>query len=257
MQQIAELNSQLAGAQGDQRLRRGAAGPARRYIDQLSQLMDIRVVTATTTRSTSSPIPASSWSAPHASQLSFDAAGHGDADDAVECRSDQEQRSARSRWCRRTAARRPDRQQVDPLRQDRRLSRHARQRAGAGAEPARRAWPRRWRRRCRTTPSRARRVPSGAQTGFRRRYRGPARRQQHQSDLHRHADQHPAPRQHRAGRRSGALPLSNSATADPNDEVVGVDFSGGLASVVQPAQRAVRRRAAVLQSVRHDAAGAG
>jgi flagellar hook-associated protein 1 FlgK len=29
-----------------------------------------------------------------------------------------------------------------------------------------------------------------------------------------------------------ALPLDDSATADPNDEVVGVDFSGGLASVV-------------------------
>ena len=29
-----------------------------------------------------------------------------------------------------------------------------------------------------------------------------------------------------------ALPLTNSATADPNDEVFGVDFSGGLASVV-------------------------
>lgn len=28
-----------------------------------------------------------------------------------------------------------------------------------------------------------------------------------------------------------ALPLTNSATADPNDEVVGIDFSGGLASV--------------------------
>jgi flagellar hook-associated protein 1 FlgK len=29
-----------------------------------------------------------------------------------------------------------------------------------------------------------------------------------------------------------ALPLSNTATADPNDEVIGLDFSGGLASVV-------------------------
>jgi flagellar hook-associated protein 1 FlgK len=28
-----------------------------------------------------------------------------------------------------------------------------------------------------------------------------------------------------------ALPLSNGATADPNDQVIGVDFSGGLASV--------------------------
>jgi flagellar hook-associated protein 1 FlgK len=31
---------------------------------------------------------------------------------------------------------------------------------------------------------------------------------------------------------TSALPLSNSATADPNDRVVGLDFSGGLASVV-------------------------
>lgn len=29
-----------------------------------------------------------------------------------------------------------------------------------------------------------------------------------------------------------ALPLDNSATADPNDEVVGLDFSGGIASVI-------------------------
>jgi flagellar hook-associated protein 1 FlgK len=29
-----------------------------------------------------------------------------------------------------------------------------------------------------------------------------------------------------------ALPLSNAATADPNDTVIGIDFSGGLASVV-------------------------
>src|SRR5581483_1270359 len=30
----------------------------------------------------------------------------------------------------------------------------------------------------------------------------------------------------------GALPLSNDTTADPNDEVLGVDFSGGMASVL-------------------------
>ena len=59
-----------------------------------------------------------------------------------------------------------------------------------------------------------------------------AERQPRQSDLHRHADQHAAQCQHRAGRRSAALPLDDSATADPNDEVIGVDFSGGLASVV-------------------------
>ncbi len=31
---------------------------------------------------------------------------------------------------------------------------------------------------------------------------------------------------------ASVLPLSNSATADPNDQVVGVDFSGGMASVI-------------------------
>jgi flagellar hook-associated protein 1 FlgK len=30
----------------------------------------------------------------------------------------------------------------------------------------------------------------------------------------------------------GALPLSNTVTADPNDTVLGIDFSGGLASIV-------------------------
>ncbi|WP_204309264.1 hypothetical protein, partial [Enterobacter cloacae] len=28
------------------------------------------------------------------------------------------------------------------------------------------------------------------------------------------------------------LPLSNNATTDPNDQVIGIDFSGGMASVV-------------------------
>jgi flagellar hook-associated protein 1 len=32
---------------------------------------------------------------------------------------------------------------------------------------------------------------------------------------------------------ASVLPLSNSATADPNDQVVGVDFSGGMASVIK------------------------
>jgi flagellar hook-associated protein 1 len=31
---------------------------------------------------------------------------------------------------------------------------------------------------------------------------------------------------------ASVLPLSNDATADPNDQVVGVDFSGGMASVI-------------------------
>src|SRR4029450_7106807 len=30
----------------------------------------------------------------------------------------------------------------------------------------------------------------------------------------------------------GALPLSNNVTLDPNDKVVGIDFSGGMASIL-------------------------
>ena len=36
------------------------------------------------------------------------------------------------------------------------------------------------------------------------------------------------------------LPLSNNATLDPNDEVVGIDFSGGMASVVTQLNAALR-----------------
>ena len=143
------------------------------YIDQLSQADGHPGRhRATTTRSPSSPIPASSSSARGAAQLSFNPQGTVTRGNPVERRSDQEQPSAR---CTLVAAngsdRRSDRQQVDPLGQDRRLSRHARQRAGAGADPARRpgrgdgagavGQHRRW----------DRRRPSGAQTGFSRRHR--------------------------------------------------------------------------------------
>jgi flagellar hook-associated protein 1 len=35
------------------------------------------------------------------------------------------------------------------------------------------------------------------------------------------------------------LPLSNNATTDPNDQVIGIDFSGGMASVVSPLNAAL------------------
>ena len=108
------------------------------YIDQLSQLMDIRVVTdnqnqvsiftnsgvqlvgaergAAVVQSPGHGRPTTLWNAdPTKSNLGTLLAG------VAERHHD-----------------RPDRQPFDPLGQDRRLSRHARQRAGAGAEPARR-----------------------------------------------------------------------------------------------------------------------
>ena len=40
-----------------------------------------------------------------------------------------------------------------------------------------------------------------------------------------------------------ALPLSNTATADPNDTVFGIDFSGGMASVITQINAALVRPA--------------
>ena len=109
--------------------------------------------------------------------------------------------------------------------------RHARQRAGAGAEPARQpgrddgagAVERHHRRhrRCRRRAERLLVDTTGWLNGNRINltYTDTATNTQHQVSIVRVDD--PA-----------ALPLTNSATADPNDEVVGVDFSGGLASVV-------------------------
>ena len=59
-----------AARRSDRRRRRRAARSARRYVDQLSELMDIRVVTnERSARSTCSPTPACSSSAPRRRQL--------------------------------------------------------------------------------------------------------------------------------------------------------------------------------------------
>ena len=151
--------TQLAGKTHHQRLGRGACRPARLLHRPAFAADGHPGRPATTrTRSRSSPIPASSLSARRrvASCRSI-AQGTVSADDAVERRPDQKQPRHALAGVAERHVDRSDRQQVDPLRPDRRLYRHARQRAGAGAEPARRARRRRWRRRCRTPPSAARR----------------------------------------------------------------------------------------------------
>ena len=53
------------------------------------------------------------------------------------------------------------------------------------------------------------------------------------------------------------LPLSNAATTDPNDTVVGIDFSGGMASVVTQLNAALGATGLQFSNpVRHDAGGA-
>ena len=52
-----------------------------------------------------------------------------------------------------------------------------------------------------------------------------------------------------------ALPLPNTATTDPNDKVIGLDFAGGIAAVASQLNgRARRRRPAILQPGGLDAA---
>ncbi len=163
------------------------------YIDQLSELMDIRVVTDDRNQVNIFTNSGIQLVGAGAAQLAFDAAGHGHA----------RRRSGTPIRPRATLGtlmlvsaerrrRRSDRQQVDPLGQDRRLSRHARQRPGAGAEPARQPRRRRWRRRCRTTPSTAPPSRPARRPVFDVDTVGLAERQPHQPDLHRHADQHAA-----------------------------------------------------------------
>ena len=79
-------------------------------------------------------------------------AGNDDAEHALQYRSDQEQ--CRHHLDQFPARRqlRPGVDQVDPLRQDRRLSRDARQHTGAGAGPDRPVRRDAWRARCRTRP---------------------------------------------------------------------------------------------------------
>ena len=62
MQRIAQINQQLGTADTGDATTANLLDQRDHYIDQLAQLMDIRVVRTTTTRSRCSPIPASSWS---------------------------------------------------------------------------------------------------------------------------------------------------------------------------------------------------
>jgi len=49
-----------------------------------------------------------------------------------------------------------------------------------------------------------------------------------------------------------ALPLSNAATSDPNDRVVGIDFSGGMAAIVSQVSAALGSNFAVSNPVGAD-----
>ena len=169
-----------------------------------------------------------------AAQLSFNPQGTMTPNTLYNCRSDQEQRRHHHDQFPAWRQLRSGVDQLDPFGQDRRLSRAARQHAGEGAGAGR--------------PVRGVDVERavGQDDGGHRRSRvGACRRPAIDLDL--------------TGLQSGnvmhvtykdnttgithnlsivrvddpsVLPLSNTTTLDPNDEVLGINFSGGMASVV-------------------------
>ena len=81
---------------------------------------------------------------------------------------------------------------------------------------------------------------------LRSRSRRAADRQHHPFDLH--GQRRPTRTHNRPIVRvddPSVLPLPNSATIDPNDEVFGIDFSGGMASVVSQLNARARRAASL------------
>ena len=176
-----------------------------------------------------------------AASLKFDAAGHRHAGVAMGCRSGEAHASARS--CLVTpngGSVDSDRQQLDPLRQDRRLSRDARQDPGRGAEPARQLAAAMAQRAVRRHGRRDR-GHGGPQTASSR-HRRPARRQPDQPDLYRHADRHAAPVTIVRVDDPAALPLDEHG--DDRSERRGDRrrFFRRACGGGAPAQRRVRRR---------------
>ena len=78
----------------------------------------------------------------------------------------------------------------------------------------------------------ARAVTSGIAERLRCRYRQPVGRQHDHDQLYGCADQTPHTITLVRVDDPSALPLSDSATATPNDKVFGIDFSGGIGSVL-------------------------
>ena len=185
MQQIADSTSSSPASAITSASDAALADQRDNYIDQLSQLMDIRVVTDDQNQVTVFTNSGIQLVGADAAQLSFNAQGTVTRDDAVERRSDQKHPRHADAGVADRRLGRSDRQPLDPLRQDRRLSRHARQRAGAGAEPARQPRRRDGAGAVERHHRRRHRHVRRAERLFRR-HRGTAERQPHQSDLHRH-----------------------------------------------------------------------
>ena len=133
---------------------------------------------------------------------------------------------------------RSHRQQCDPLRRDRRLYRDARRSPGAGAERSSTRSPPRIGARAVRPHRRGHAGHCRRAGGLRCRSRRPARRQFGALDLHRQRDRHAAHRHAGPGRRPRrAAAVEIRRPTDPNDKVVGLDFSRRPRLRREPARR--------------------
>ena len=133
MAQIAAINVQLQNNGQTDASTASLLDQRDQYIDQLSQLMDIRTVTNDLNQVTVFTNSGVQLVGTEASKLSFNPQGTITPNTLYKYRSDQEQRRHHHHQLPAWRKLRHGVDQFDPLRQDRRLSRIARQDAGAGA----------------------------------------------------------------------------------------------------------------------------
>jgi flagellar hook-associated protein 1 FlgK len=150
MQQIADLNARLAGKDITSSSDAALADQRDSYVDRLSKLMDIRVVTNNLNQISVFTNSGVELVGAKASQLAFNAQGTVNATTLWDADPTKSNLGTLTLTSPGGTVDRLDCQQLDPVRSDCRLARHAGQRAGSGAKTRSTGSPPQWRRRCRT-----------------------------------------------------------------------------------------------------------
>ncbi len=130
LQQIANINKQLAASGPDDKTAVSLENQRDQYIDQLSKLMDIRVVQGSSNQVSVFTGSGTQLVGTEAGQLVFNPTGTITAGPAMEFQPRAKQSEHHQSIDARRRKRRPGRQWLDPFGRDGRLSRDARQRSG-------------------------------------------------------------------------------------------------------------------------------
>ena len=231
LQQIAQINQQLEGSTASDSSAATLEDQRDQDITQLAQLMNIRVVQNPANQisvftGTGLQLVAGSAGLP----AQFRQCGNAVGDVAVERQSEQGRRRHDHAGVAGRHHHRSDRQQRDPVGRARRLYPDARQHPAAGADPARRIGQ----------PDVAGAVEPDDQRDrgyFRRAVRIQRRRRRAVCRATRSSSPIPIPAIFSTRSRSSRSVSRRHAAAaelaaNPNDQVIGIDFSGGMSSVV-------------------------